>query len=454
MTVRSNLRRQGRLYVLLLPLAALAAFVSMVLLWTIGLKSVAVAVLQALGVEAGPVPFVDLHAVLAAAECQRQGLDVYLSNPCDVFRRPHIYSPLWLTAVPPMLGTAATPWVGSALVFIFILVLPLLMRPRSARDVAIFAIALFSPMTLYLLERANTDLVIFLLVLGAGLLYPGSPRQRFASYAILVGAALLKYYPAVLLALAARERLRDVLLIATGAIAALALFVACCHTEFNKALANMAQVSAQLSFYTDAFSARNLPYGIATGLPGLPAAPVAMTLLAILLIVALARIGRTAVLLEAGHGVRWTSEMNFAVIGSLLVVGVFFAVQNVNYRGTHLLFVLPGLLQWRDETSSAAIRRFLSCMVGAVLFVMWNEFFRRGLLAAFDAQPSDRIAMMFWVVRELVWWWLICGLAAIALCYFVQLQLVRDGAAWVDRFWPALGRKLQPVFKTDQSAGG
>lgn len=454
MTILSNLRRQSRLYVLLLPLIALAVFVSMVLLWAIGLKSIVVGMLQALGVEAGSVPFVDLHAILAAAECQRQGLDVYLSNPCDVSGRLHVYSPLWLTAVPPMLGAATTPWVGGVLVIIFILVLPLLMRPHSVRDIAIFAIALFSPMTLYLLERANIDLVIFLLVLGSGLLWAGSRRQRFASYAILVGAALLKYYPAVLLALAARERLRDFLLIAAGAIAALALFIACCHAELGKALANMAQVSAQLSFYTDTFSARNLPYGLATGLPRLPATPVAMGLLIILLFVAVARVGRTLVLLEAGRGVRWTPEMNFAVIGSLLVVGCFFAAQNVNYRGAYLLFVLPGLLQWRDDAPNAAIRRFLSCMVGAVLFAMWNEFFRRGLLAAFDAQPSDRIAMLFWVVRELVWWWLICGLAAVAFCYFAQLQLVRDGAAWVDRLWPALGRRLQPVFKSDQSAGG
>ncbi len=455
-TLARSPQHASRLYSLAIPAAALCAFGIMALLWAAGLQSIGFIALRILGVEPGPVPFLDTHAVLAAAECQRRGVDVYLSNPCDVFGRPHVYSPLWLALVPPMLGTTATPWVGTALDLLFILALPLLIRGYSKAEIGIVAIAAFSPMTLYALERGNIDLVIFLLVLCAGLLQAGSRRWRLCSYAVLVGAALLKYYPAVLLALVARESRRDALFVLTGAVAALALFVAAYHDVLGQALSNTARLSAALSYYTDSFSARNLPFGLAQGLPQLhaAAAPFAVALFALLSAVALARMWRTALLLDAA-GIDWTaSEMRFAAIGSLLVTGCFFAAQNVNYRGVFLLFVLPGLVQQRGATASAAARQLLSRLIAAVLFVMWDEFFRRALLAVTGGRPSDRLPMLFWLLRELVWWWLIAGLAAIALCYVARLPLLRDGAVWLGRVCPACGRKLMPLFRVDPSADG
>src|SRR5262245_55720260 len=41
-------------------------------------------------------PFLDFQAVLAAVDCWQRGIDVYVSNPCDVLGRPFAYSPLWL----------------------------------------------------------------------------------------------------------------------------------------------------------------------------------------------------------------------------------------------------------------------------------------------------------------------------------------------------------------------
>ena len=450
-TLSWTARHERTLYRLAIPAALLCAFGGMVLLWAAGLQSFGRSALRALGVEPGVIPFLDTHAVLAAAECQRRGLDVYQVNPCDVLGRVHVYSPLWLTLVPSM-GAAATPSVGIALDVLFILSLALVVRAHGRAPLAILALAAFSPMTLYALERANIDLVIFLLVLGAGVLQAAAARRwRLWSYAVLVGAALLKYYPAVLLVLVARECRRDAVLVLGGAVAALALFVAGYRDVLGQALANMSKLSTGLSFYTDSFSARNLPFGLARGLPQLHGAAVlfALALLALLSFFALARMWRTAVLLDTA-GIDWTaSEMRFAAIGSLLVTGCFFAAQNVNYRGVFLLFVLPGLLQLRDKTASAAARRLRSRLIAAVLFVMWDEFFRRGLLVVTGGRPGDRLPMLFWLLRELVWWWLIAGLAAIALCYVIRLPLLRDGAVWLGRVCPACGRKLMPLFRVD-----
>ena len=436
-----NAQHHRRIYRLAIPVAALCVFTIFALLWASGLQTLGFTALLFLGVEPGQIPFLDTHAILAAAECQRRGVDVYLSNPCDVLGRPHAYSPLWLGLVPPGVGTAATPWIGAALNVLVIFALPVLIRGYRKGEIAVMGVAVFSPMTVYAIERGNNDLAIFLLVFCAGLLQTASRRWRLCSYAVLLGAALLKYYPAILLLLLARERRRDAVLVATGAVAMLALFAASYHDELGRALSNMPVVR---SYFTDSFSAQNLPFGLTQVLPGLPmVAPISIALFVTLSAFALARARRTAGLLTT-LGIDWmTSEMRFAAIGGLLVTGCFFAGQNVNYRGVFFLFVLPALVHLRQATDNAPARRLLSRLIAAVLFVMWDEFFRHALnvgLALLPDMLASRFSLLFWILRELVWWWLVAGLAAIAFCHLMHLPLFRDGAAWLGRVWPAFGR--------------
>jgi Glycosyltransferase family 87 len=445
MTAIARNARPGRsLYRWAIPAAALCTFAIFALLWLTGLQSIAAAAVHFLGVKPGPFPFVDTDAVLAAAECQRRGIDVYLSDPCDVFGRVHVYSPLWLALIPPGVGTAATGWVGAALDLLFILALPWVLRPRSGSELLVFAIAAFSPMIVFALERANNDLVIFLLVLGAGLLQAAPGRWRLWSYAMLVAAALLKYYPAVLLALAARERLRDAVLVAAGAAAALVLLAAGYHDVLGQALSNI----PHLPYFTASFSARNLPFGLAQMLPLAAPRLFAALLFAALTALALLWLRRAVVLLETVAFDWRSAEAGFAAIGSLLIAGCFFAAQNDNYRGIYFLFVLPGLLRLRGAAAPAA-RRLVSRLVVAVVFLMWGEFFHRAPLALFSGLTGFDIAMLFWALREIVWWWAIAGLAAVALCYLTRLPLLRDGIAWLGRFCEGRRRSIFTVRRRD-----
>jgi xanthosine utilization system XapX-like protein len=436
---------------LAIPAAMLLAFGIIALLWASGLQSIALTVFRVLGLEPGPIPFLDTHTLLAAAECQRLGVDVYRPSSC-MLGLVHVYSPLWLVLIPPALGAAAAAWVGAALDLMFILALPLLIRGSSRREIGVMAIAVFSPMTVYALERGNNDLVIFLLLLCAGLIPARSRCGRISSYAVIVGAALLKFYPGVTLALIARERQRDAVLVAAGAAAALGLMVAYYHVEVGQALSNIPNGA----YAADSFSAKNLPFAVTQVLLQLRSpAPVAIALLGILTVFALARTLHTASLLDT-LGIDWTtSEMRFAAIGSVLLTACFFAGQNVNYRGIYFLFVLPGLMRLHGATQSAEGKQFLSRMVAAVLFVMWGDFFRLGLqhAAALSGEAlGDRLAVIIWVLRELVWWWLIAGLAAIAICYVAQLPLLRDDAAWPGRAWRAFERRLRRLLRVDPAA--
>ena len=100
------------------------------------------------------------------------------------------------------MGVQATKRVGLSLV-LFILSLPVVLRPRTFRDIFLLGLAALSPMTVYALERANNDLVVYLLIVCASALLVVSRLYRLCPYALFLTAGLLKYYPLVLLLLLA-----------------------------------------------------------------------------------------------------------------------------------------------------------------------------------------------------------------------------------------------------------
>src|SRR5205814_6861007 len=93
--------------------------------------------------------------------------------------------------------------------------------------------------------------------------------------------------------------------------------------------------------------------------------------------VAAARTVRTVRLLGSAQ-IDWNaSEAQFLAIGGLLMTACFFAGENVYYRGIFLLPALSGLVCLYRSAGDGAVRQHLGRMIAAVLFVMWEECFRR-----------------------------------------------------------------------------
>ena len=402
------------------------------MLWASEFQPAYFATLRLLGVEPFRFPFLDIHGVLAAAECHRLGIDVYLSNPCDVENRIQTYSPLWLVVTPSSWGPLDTARVGLILDLLSILSLAIVIRPRSTAEIVVFALATFSPMTVFALERANNDIIIFLLILGGALLYLVPRPYRLCSYALFLIAGLLKYYPLVLLVLMLRERWQRVLLLATIAIATLILFGISFRTELGHLLTNIPPAP----YFTNGFSAADLPYGFAAAMPDqlfISHAVIALCLLTALAANALVR-ARQNLRLLASTEIDWTQrEESCLVIGSLLLTACFFAGPNMDYRGVFFLLVLPGLVRIRQSVADPAVTRWLSWMIVATLFIMWKEFLRRTLYALLDYVPNEwlrhLVEFSFWLGRELVWWWLIAGLASIVILCLWRMPLTKDSVA-------------------------
>src|SRR6185437_1226514 len=82
---------------------------------------------------------------------------------------------------------------------------------KSWSAAAVMIAALLSSAVTMALERANLDLAIFVVAMMAAGLSLRGPAWRSLGYGLITLAGLVKYYPAIMLLLALRERRRFLL---------------------------------------------------------------------------------------------------------------------------------------------------------------------------------------------------------------------------------------------------
>jgi len=379
------------------------------------------------GIHPFDFPFLDLDAITAAVECFRRGLDVYNPNPCDVLGRPHSYSPLWLAASVLPVSRAWTTPLGLGLDLTFLLSLAALPTPAERRNEWLMLAAVLSTMSVYAVERANIDVIMFLLTLFAGIALAGpsngggTAAGRQYGYPLILLAALLKFYPIAGLLVALREQRVAFVTVILVIMGATVIFIAAEHNE-------LARVYAMIPagpYYTDFFGAKNLPYGIIELIYG-QAWGAMIHLLALVLLVILcsrtllfaAALARRQVLQIALAGLA-DREKIFLILGSAMIVGCFFAGQSIGYRGIFFLLVLPGLVALGCGTPSDEASNCYRNIAQLIVFVMWSDVLRHIIFAA---QPLylpgwGVIAAAFWLTREIIWWYIVAVLGGILLCF-------------------------------------
>lgn len=148
---------------------------------------------QALGIPLRRPIFFDGHNLLAALDCARDGFDPLFHNPCDAAQRVLNYPRIWLLLLPTGLGRGNEALFGIITAACLGLALLVLARPRSGCQLGIWSLAIVSPAVQFGVERGNTDLWIFGLVVGALSL---QSRWHRCSLLLLYAATLLKLFPA------------------------------------------------------------------------------------------------------------------------------------------------------------------------------------------------------------------------------------------------------------------
>jgi hypothetical protein len=388
------------------PAAAAAAVVLLAgILYCLGYREQYYALAEAWGAAPFRTPFLDMHAVTAAVECHRLGFDVYVQDPCDVFGRVHGYSPVWLWLAVLPITTAWDNALGLGLVLLFLVALTFLPAGREPRQTMLITLGAVSSATMFALERANVDLLVFVMAMLA-------VRLRTAGYAVSLLAGMLKFYPIVLLVLAVRERLVKCLVVWAVAVGVIALWFALDGTEILRGMAN---IPSTHPFDDNVFGAHNLPFGLAE-LLGLPHA--AAIVLQVLLLVTMLCLAATLARRVQVHALT-EAESLYLLAGSVLLVSCFVMAQNVSYRGIYFLFVLPALAICRRGTA------------WLIVLLMWNSALRPVIDALTEwSSLAEILRPGIWLVRELAWWGVITVLAALLLR---QVWESRAVAAWRDR---------------------
>ena len=385
------------------------------------------------GVHPFSFPFLDLDTILSALRCLRLGVDVFATNPCDALGRVFDYSPLWLALSVLPVTTAWIVPVGLLIDAAFLASLLLLPAARGRWQAAVLTAGVLSTPVAFALERANNDLIIFVLAAGAAALAVRSFRLRLLAYACAILAGLLKYYPLALLALIARETPRRFVPVALGASLVLLGFVAIEAEDLRRALP-LIPVGWYLS---NMFGVSTLPLGLVDAL-GLPASVgrfglvglVVLSLGAAMRIGARASVGEDLARLTEGERV-------FLLTGALLILGCFFSAQNIGYRAVHLLFALPGVTAL---ATVARHRRWYRMGVAVLLALLWAEGWRHWLDALAQGRPpweelapraADAALLLGWLVREGCWWWVVTMLAGLSFSALLS--------------WP-MGRAMLPLL--------
>jgi hypothetical protein len=276
--------------------------------------------------------FMDSYAVLAASDAVRQGLDPFQANPLDPFHRLHSYSGWWFFLGDLGLGREDNFLVGGAWVALFYAAAAALLRPRTWRAAVGCALVALSPPVLLAVQRANNDLVVFVLLsIGLLALRAVTPGRLAVFAGMLLLATGLKFYP--LVAGLALVRLRPPRLMLTAGVLTLLAAGAALVSVWSDL--RHASIPAPDGIYT---------FGAGVLLRDLGwAPPASLAAGTILLILA------GAVAWWRGWFVRlddprddWGEQLAFAA-GAALLVGCFVAGISYAYRLIFAVFLWPRL---------------------------------------------------------------------------------------------------------------
>jgi hypothetical protein len=135
--------------------------------------------------------FSDWTVILQANICQEKGFDVFVNNPCDYWGRKHVYGEILLNI----------PYIKSFPKFYF-LILPILLNLffvftivkllTYKNNIKYFSIFVFilSPPVLLAIERANIDIVMFLITVLIAI-----NKNLFVKHILIIFATICKIYP-------------------------------------------------------------------------------------------------------------------------------------------------------------------------------------------------------------------------------------------------------------------
>lgn len=393
------------------------------------------------------VPFGDLRAVMTSIDCWQRGLHTYEFGPKPDACQGFNYSPIWLRL--PFLAKSVlpVPLAGAVLALAFLFSLRLLPVQATRGGVLLMVLASVSSACVFAVERANVDVLLYLMCLAGALLLARPWPRRTGAYVMFALAGFLKFYPIVLMGLAVRERAPRLVLIVVLLAAAATGFWVIYGTEMRSVLAGVSGLNAHWGPFSDRYGARqffdglwlllhsDVPPTAVALLPGNDSVnpqPPRWMMPLLLLLPALA----VGVLQwrRTHFQPRWQGltvhEAHLLLVGAVVVAGCFFAGYNIMYRGIFMLLALPGLI----AMGRAASGIFWSCLPLGVVYNLWaptiQHLIQYGAKVTGQLHAGRWLMLADWLAHEVVWWWTMAAFVAVMLQMVLSAPVLQ---AWRTR---------------------
>lgn len=323
--------------------------------------------------------FADLHAILAAAECSDKGLNVFVTNPCDALGRVHVYGSLWLHVNRLGVNPSHLMMLGMLIDLIFMAFAVFLINPRSSKHAAIACLILFSPALTLALERANNDLIIFVLtVLSATLI---SFRHRLAilsSLCLIYLSSLLKIYPSILfgtILFVVKRHMKELIL-----IAGVSCFLVVCWlvTNLNEIFLLKDLVPKPIDHYTSGaktlFIYLGRPYPLILLIPEIWR----LTAFTGLIVVSALWLARR---LDFTHVPPVAPSLKYTlfIFGLSILFFTYTVNSNYDYRWIFFILLIPYLFHLqRVSIKNSLIKKIVNLSFIFALLIIWTEGLRAG----------------------------------------------------------------------------
>ena len=320
--------------------------------------------------------FADLHAILSARECHARGVDVFNSNPCDVMGRIHVYGSIWLGFKGWNVNAPLWLW-GATVNAVFMISAVGIIKPSSITELFISCLILFSPAVTLAIERANNDIVIFVLVLiSAALLSSQHLIHRVFAVLTIYLAALLKIYPSILFGttlIAIKTTRKEFALI----LAASLLLITWWFTVYaNEILLLQGIVPKPLDHYVTGAKAlftyigRPFPEVLSISFPGF---------LVIFFAVVIACAIWLVYLLNKKNFSASISKTNYIlfVFGFSILLFTYAINTNYDYRWIFFIFLVPLLFEIKKsaQATGLGVKLVWLCLICAFV-IIWTEALR------------------------------------------------------------------------------
>lgn len=420
---------------LVAPGLVIALALLCILLWISGGEAVVMAVMRVVASNYQRAPFTDASAVLGVMQCYREGVDIYVSNPCDIpLGRPHVYSSVWLLGARTSITPASTMIVGTFMLLAFCLSMFLLPPARSRRAAILQTAAALSNAVIFSLFQANADVIIFVMIVVAAALVQRMLLLRIAGYALILAAASLKFYPLTLMVIALRERIWTFMTVSAFSLVAFAVFVWIYGSDVLRAL-RVVPTGWITQMYGATIIAAGLPIfpnGIRNVISAPPLTSLGLALtagLSILCIGTSILVTRVRSIDLALRGLP-SQEKCFALLGCIIMVSCFFSGQNLRYRDIFLLMLLPAWSNLATSTQPRVVKMLFGSATLLAISLMWAVLVENGIDHALTVLHVPEwiggpAVALTWLMRELLRWVLVSVMLVTTICLVSELDLVR-----------------------------